>query len=168
MTTPLRLHVADILHQANARREVNLDASHLEGVTVAATSLTADQALALVVTLEHVAGGIVVRGRVSGHWQAPCATCLTEVSSPFSCAINELFEVDPIEGETYLIEADEIDLEPIVRDAVLPALPAAPRCRDDCQGLCPGCGVDRNVTDCSCDPEPPDPRWAALAELHMS
>ncbi|HZJ27041.1 MAG TPA: DUF177 domain-containing protein [Acidimicrobiia bacterium] len=166
--TGLRPYVADMLHRPNARRDVRIDASHLDGVSVAATVLDPDEPLILTATLECVADGIVVRGRVTGRWQAPCACCLIEAGGPLDCSISELFEANPIEGETYQLGDDEIDLEPAVRDAVLPELPAAPRCRDDCQGLCAGCGADRNVADCECDPEPPDPRWDALAELRLS
>ena len=44
-------------------------------------------------------------------------------------------------------------------------LPAAPLCRDDCAGLCPVCGIDRNAAECDCDLNPPDPRWDALRAL---
>ena len=70
-----------------------------------------------------------------------------------------------IEGETYPLEGEEVDLELPVRDTVLLDLPAAPLCREDCAGLCPLCGIDRNEADCDCDPNPPDPRWDALRAL---
>lgn len=167
-TTGLRLYVADLAHRAGSRRDVRLDASHLDGMAVSATILTADEPLIVDVTLERIADGIVVRGRITGAYEAPCASCLVQIAAPLRCAISELFESDPIEGETYRLDDTEIDLEPVVRDAVLPALPVAPRCRDDCAGLCPSCGVDRNVTECGCEGAPPDARWDALAELRMS
>ena len=80
-------------------------------------------------------------------------------------AVRELFEVDPIEGQTYPLEGEEIDLELPVRDALLLDLPAAPLCRDDCAGLCPACGADWNQRSCDCDMTIPDPRWDALREL---
>ena len=73
--------------------------------------------------------------------------------------------VEPIEGQTYPIEGEEIDLELPVRDALLLELPVAPLCRDDCAGLCSVCGADRNQVTCSCDMTVPDPRWDALREL---
>ncbi len=52
-----------------------------------------------------------------------------------------------------------------MRDALLLDLPVAPLCRDDCAGLCPSCGIDRNQSTCDCDMTIPDPRWDALREL---
>ena len=61
-----------------------------------------------------------------------------------------------------------IDLSTLIRDAVLMDLPVRVLCREDCQGLCPVCGTDRNREDCGHRPEAaPDPRWAKLAELDL-
>lgn len=79
--------------------------------------------------------------------------------------VRELFEASPVEGETYPLAGDLLDLEPAVRDAVVLELPPAPLCDPACAGLCPSCGADRNETACGCPPVAPDPRWDALREL---
>jgi uncharacterized protein len=168
MNPDLRLDVADLLHQPGSRREVRLDARALAGVAVGSTVLDAAEPLHVDATIERVPDGIVVRGDVTGRWRAPCARCLTEVTGDVRCDLSELFEARPLEGETYPLEGDEIDLEPAVRDAVLLDVPVAPHCREDCRGLCAVCGADRNTTDCDCDTEPSDPRWDALRELRLS
>lgn len=61
---------------------------------------------------------------------------------------------------------DVIDLEPLVREQFILAVPFAPLCKDDCLGLCPQCGVDRNVSSCACE-KPIDPRFAALQGLKL-
>jgi len=82
--------------------------------------------------------------------------------------VGELYERQPLEGETYLLSDDDIvDLEPLIRDALLLELPAVPLCRPDCQGLCPACGVDHNLTSCDCTDAEPDSRWAALRSLDL-
>ena len=68
------------------------------------------------------------------------------------------------EDELYPIADDTIDLGPLVRDAVVLELPMAPLCREDCAGLCPQCGANRNEGDCGCV-APRDPRWANLDVL---
>ena len=88
--------------------------------------------------------------------------------------VREVFEPRPVEGETYPLADDTVDLEPMVRDAVLLALPLAPLCGDDCLGPAPdvfpavveGDGpVDDGDREAA---EPPaDPRWAALDELRF-
>jgi uncharacterized protein len=81
--------------------------------------------------------------------------------------VDELFEEEPIEGETYRLDHDVLDLEPMVRDALALELPPAPVCQEACQGLCPTCGIDRNHATCDCGAEEPDPRWAALRSLDL-
>ena len=66
--------------------------------------------------------------------------------------------------DAYPLVDDELDLEPLVRDAVLLELPLAPLCREDCAGLCPQCGANRNEGACGCA-APRDPRWATLDVL---
>jgi uncharacterized metal-binding protein YceD (DUF177 family) len=65
--------------------------------------------------------------------------------------------------DLYGYDGEEIDLTPLFRDQVVLAVPFAPLCSEDCKGLCPQCGVDRNLETCDCKP-PVDPRWAALQQ----
>ncbi len=67
--------------------------------------------------------------------------------------------------ETYELGSDYLDLAPLARDAILLDLPLAPLCREDCAGLCPTCGADRNEEACDCPTEVIDPRWVALEAL---
>jgi uncharacterized protein len=160
----LRCNVADLLHHPAARRPVHLeaDASHLGGVGGACLD---DQPLYVEAVLERVPDGVVVQGTVRGFYSAQCSRCLRPVHREIVTAVRELFEREPLEGQTYPLEGEEIDLELPVRDALLLDLPTAPLCREDCAGLCPVCGNDQNQAPCSCDLTVPDPRWDALREL---
>jgi uncharacterized protein len=60
---------------------------------------------------------------------------------------------------------NELNLSADLIDALLLALPAKILCREDCAGLCPGCGADLNRTTCGCGGQEPDPRWDALKKL---
>lgn len=71
------------------------------------------------------------------------------------------------DDEAYAIVDDDLDLRPMVRDAVVLELPLAPLCRADCRGLCPQCGADLNEETCQCEP-PRDPRWANLDVLRTA
>ncbi len=66
--------------------------------------------------------------------------------------------------DAYPMTGNDLDLEPMARDAVLLELPLAPLCAPDCRGLCPQCGANRNLGDCECAPAR-DPRWSALDAL---
>ncbi len=117
-------------------------------------------------TLTSFTGGIGARGVVVAPWRADCRRCAGEASGVLEARVDERFRpgAGPEDEEDYPLDDDVIDLAPLVRDAVVLELPLAPLCRDDCAGLCPVCGEDRNVTACTCQPAR-DPRWATLDAL---
>jgi len=162
--TALRCNVSDLLHHPASRRPecIAIPGSELGGVAGARLS---SAPLVVDVMLEHVPDGIVVHGTIEAEYESECSRCLKPVHAAFSVPVRELFERSPLEGDTYQLEGEEVDLELPVRDTVLLDLPRAPLCRDDCAGLCPECGVDHNETSCECDLNPPDPRWDALRAL---
>jgi uncharacterized protein len=71
------------------------------------------------------------------------------------------------EDEVGRLQGDLIDLEPVVRDSVVLALPTNPLCREDCAGLCPDCGVPRDELPADHSHELADPRWAALSKMKI-
>jgi uncharacterized protein len=164
--SPFRIPVADLLRRHGASRSVQVDAP-LDGLSGAGAEVPPTEPVHVDVTLERVSEGIVVRGTIGAHWTAACSRCLTPVEGSIDVHVDELFEPFPLAGETYELDVDVIDLAPLVRDALLLELPATPLCRDDCAGLCPTCGVDRNATSCDCATDELDPRWAALRSLDL-
>ncbi|MFP4149651.1 MAG: YceD family protein [Nitriliruptoraceae bacterium] len=126
--------------------------------------------------LDAVVEGILVRGSLEVLVEVACGRCLAPVQLPLTLAVTELYtdparreedeEDDP--GYELLDDRTAIDLSTLARDAVLIDLPVQVRCRPDCRGLCPVCGVDRNVEECGHTDRPaPDPRWAALTHLDL-
>jgi uncharacterized protein len=117
------------------------------------------------VILRPFDGGISAHGTVTAPWEGVCRRCTVPVSGELRIAVRERFGDGPVsEDEMYPIEDDTIDLGPLVRDAIVLELPMAPLCREDCRGLCPQCGADRNEGECGCV-VPRDPRWANLDVL---
>lgn len=121
--------------------------------------------------LESVVEGVFVSGDVSAVAEGECVRCLAPVSVEVAARVDELFaypdsvaEQTTEEDEVRRIEGDYIDLEPVVRDAVVLALPLTPLCSDDCQGLCATCGERLNDLPADHSHDTVDPRWAALAE----
>lgn len=162
----LRISVADLLRRPGAARPVTL-AEPVAGLGTPGAGVPADEPVELDLTLERVSEGIVVRGTVRAEWRGECSRCLQPVHGEREVHVDELFEPHPLEGDTYLLDGDEIDLEPVVRDALLLELPTVPLCRPDCAGLCPQCGIDRNEHTCDCTVDDTDPRWAALRALDL-
>lgn len=111
--------------------------------------------------IEAAVGGVMVVGRVRAPWEGDCRRCLEAARGEIDVEIMELASEDPDPELGYPLTPDWLDLEPMVHDACILELPLAPLCREDCQGLCPLCGANRNGEPCSCE-VPADRRWAAL------
>jgi uncharacterized protein len=75
------------------------------------------------------------------------------------------FAAKAAEEETY--SGKTVDLDPIIREQILLALPGYPVCKESCKGLCPACGANLNDRQCGCDPHVPDPRWAGLKNVKL-
>ncbi|MCE9672917.1 DUF177 domain-containing protein [Myxococcus stipitatus] len=76
------------------------------------------------------------------------------------------FELGDADQEVF--DGKTIDLDPILREQLLLALPMNAVCKDDCKGLCPQCGINRNEATCQCDTKPVDPRLAPLKNIKLS
>lgn len=111
--------------------------------------------------------GVTVAGDITIPWAAACRRCLTPVSGSAVVDVDELYQDTVVDSEAFVIEGDQIDLAPAVREYVMIELPDGPLCRADCGGICPVCGVDRNEATCTCDTSVRDERWAALDDLRL-
>ncbi len=127
------------------------------------------------VRLESVVEGVLVTGSVRATATGACVRCLDPVTQEVSGSFQELFayadrhahhrEVGDEDAEQErLVEDGLIDLEPVLRDTVVPALPFQPVCRPDCLGLCSECGLPL-AEDPDHHHDVIDPRWAALSAL---
>jgi uncharacterized protein len=162
----LAVGVADLLRRPGNHRDEHLEAV-LEGLEVTGSHVPKNEPIQLDLRLEALNEGIVVKGTVSAPWTGACRRCLCTVVSRLTAEVLEVFEDQPVEGETRKLDHDRIDLEPMAREVVLLELPMAPLCMDDCAGLCPECGADRNTTDCGHALVQTDGRWAALGDLRF-
>lgn len=139
-------------------------------------AVSAGSPVTLAVRLESVSEGVLVSGSACATASGACVRCLEPVRLPVEASFQELFAyadraahhrevgADSDEAEVHVLQGELVDLLPVLRDTVVPALPFQPVCRADCPGLCSECGVPlaeapghrHDVTD---------PRWAALGEL---
>jgi uncharacterized protein len=121
---------------------------------------------------------IFFHGRVSGTAIGHCARCL----EPYSLTLNSDFSFvlvpkSPLPGEMELdaedldlsfYEGEEIDVSPLVLEQIILSLPTRPLCQENCKGLCPQCGINRNNDSCTCVAERGDPRLAVLRNLKLN
>ena len=118
--------------------------------------------------LEAVMEGVLVSGTARAPLSGECARCLDPLTSSIEVEFQELYVYsdtrsgESAEDDERRLEGDLIDLEPVVRDAMVLALPLSPLCRDDCPGLCPDCGVRLADAEPDHHHDAVDPRWAAL------
>jgi DUF177 domain-containing protein len=126
--------------------------------------------LALELRLESVTEGVLVTGTVQAPLVGQCGRCLEPVSDELVVDVCELFayaasatdETTELD-EVHRVDGELLDVEPVVRDSVVLALPWTPLCREDCAGLCPDCGQRLDDLPAGHAHETIDPRWAALA-----
>jgi uncharacterized protein len=133
---------------------------------------------------------VFAAGTFRGEVTVACSRCIEPVTLPIDEKLRVTFMPRnelPDEGEDATPAADDaaegaevpdedldlfpydgelVDLEPLFREQFVLAVPFAPLCREECKGLCPQCGIDRNTGTCSCEP-PIDPRLAALKGLKL-
>jgi uncharacterized protein len=158
-----------VVHAAKLRRQVGtrwheVRQGVIDDLACSGSAVPPDAEVEADVVLESVVGGVAVAGTVRAQWTGTCRRCLEPAAGTLVLAVREHFTVGGDGEETYPLHDGDVDLEPMVRDAVLLELPQAPLCREGCLGLCPMCGADRNVEPCHCAPAS-DPRWTALDVL---
>ena len=128
-------------------------------------------------TIRRAGQAVAVSGHVETRVEVECDRCLKSVELPVSAD----FGLEYITGADYesssaaalseeemsvsVFDGESIDLDEIVKEQVLLAVPARTLCREDCKGICPECGTDLNTGECNCQADEVDPRWAALKKL---
>lgn len=125
----------------------------------------------------NLANSIALSGQVQTDIVSVCSRCLKTFSTPVRtsfelqlCHYSDLpaFRADQPETEEEDVvtwESDEMDLQPLLREQIVLALPMKSLCSVDCKGLCAKCGQDLNLGECGCDLRTVDPRLAGLAEF---
>jgi len=169
--TPLTIDVKDLGRSPGSMRTLEEQVPAPRDLGVPLIGVKEGSPVELDLKLESVHEGILVSGTADVLIEGECGRCLDPLAYDQRVTVQELFfypeHVSEAEGddeEQRRVEHDEIDLEPVLRDAVVTALPFQPVCREDCQGLCSECGI-RLDDEPGHHHEVLDPRWAALANL---
>lgn len=167
----LDIAVLDLLRHPGTRRDVHavLD---LSGVGISTAAVTSHP-VEVDAVVEAQGNQVMVSGHVGFEWEGECRRCLELTSAHERAPLREVFEPEPVEGETWPLDGDRIQLEPVVREAVTLALPLAPLCRPDCAGPDPehypavprSTGPERSGDEPGEQAPTRDPRWAALDQL---
>ena len=170
-TAALVVDIVDLPHRIGATKDVCVEAGAPAGLGTAVIGVPEGSSLVVDARLTSLEDGVLARGRADVHVHGECVRCLRDLDEERTVTFDELYYLPEAaraaeDGEdVLLVGEDSLDLEPALRDALVPALPFRPLCRPDCAGLCPECG--RRVDDLPADHrhDHPDPRWSALAAL---
>jgi uncharacterized protein len=174
---PLVLDTRELGRRPGSQREVELTVPAPAQLGIEVLAVPEGAPVELDLRLEAVMEGVLLTGTATATLAGECVRCLEPIEDEIFARLQELYvypdqhakatEHDDrdLDDETSLLEDDLLDLEPLLRDAVVLALPFQPLCRDDCPGLCIDCGA--RLAD---DPDhahvaPIDPRWAGLEQL---
>lgn len=160
--TPYTLLVREIAHRPGEMREHTLDFAAPERIGEAVAYVAEGTAVSIDARLESLHDGILVSAEVETTASGECVRCLDPVSLPVRVEFQELFAYSVDEAFDYSVRDDHVDLEPVVRDAVVLSLPFQPVCRPDCPGLDPETGEKLAPGAEKKQREVIDPRWAAL------
>jgi uncharacterized protein len=122
---------------------------------------------------------VLCSGQLRGSLTLPCQRCLEAAKVEVDAPLHTVFT--PAPGDVDVTDAaddaddvdyahhdgETVDLWPTVREQLILAVPMSVLCKEDCRGLCPSCGVDRNTTSCDCQPAPPLSAFSALRGVKL-
>ena len=123
-----------------------------------------------------IEGGFSLNGRVAYSGKLECSRCLEpypfDTRDEFSLVLYKRPAANPEELslkdedlDVSFYDEPDLAVAPLVEERIQIAVPMKPLCREDCRGLCPRCGHDRNQSECGCEEQSMDPRWEALKKL---
>jgi uncharacterized protein len=171
-SSPLTIGVRDLEHRPGTMRRLEEVVPAPENFGNALIGAPEGSDIDLDLRLESVHDGILVSGTAAVAIHGECSRCLDPIDYDLDVYVQELYVFDPAadggedseDDQMYEVQDETIDLEPMLRDAVITQLPFQPVCREDCQGLCAQCGA-RLEDDPGHHHEVLDPRWSALSGL---
>lgn len=173
---PWVLDTRELVRRPGTMRTATRVVAAPEPIGTDVIAIPADHPVELEVRMESVVEGVLVSGSVQAVATGVCVRCLEQIDVDVDVTFQELFAypdraahhqevgADDEQEAQHRLDQDLMDLEELVRDAVVTTLPFRPVCRDDCPGLCSECGA-RLADDPDHQHDVTDPRWAALADL---
>jgi uncharacterized protein len=120
---------------------------------------------------------VTIFGVLTTSAEVDCDRCLKSIGAPVNADFHLRYvtvqdyesmpatELEEADMTVSVFDGEAIDVDELAREQILLGVPAHTVCAEDCKGLCPFCGANRNLKDCGCQEVVVDPRWAALKEL---
>ncbi len=166
----MTINISEILANPSVIREYTVEPS-FESLNIRQGSYPVSRKAPFVLTVSREADKLHVSGETELHLLIPCDRCLDEVDTAFPIRID--YRWNPAQGADGAEDVDEItfmdgcilDVDKMISDEIVVALPTKVLCKEDCKGLCSVCGQNLNHGSCNCDRQVPDPRMAAIRDI---
>lgn len=165
---PLVLDIHELSRRPGSSRTVSRTVLAPASLGIEVLRVPEGTPIDLELRLESVMEGVLVSGTARARTVGECARCLADLADDLEVDLQELYAYPESEAgvdEMGRVEDQAVDLEPLLRDALVLAMPFRPLCAEDCPGLCPTCGVRLAEDPGHGHDETPDTRWAVLAGL---
>jgi uncharacterized protein len=158
----LVIDVSELVADPGATLAVHRDVP-VPGLRGVLGGIDENEPLRIDLAADSVTDGIAVTGTVSGIMHLCCSRCLVDYHRSFEQRVDDMYYYGSAEErDGYEVEANHIDLEPMLRDVIVLAIPTRPLHDEMCRGLCSTCGADLNTTECGHTTQTEDLRWAPL------
>lgn len=165
VTGPFTIPVHDLVHHPGEMREHSFEVPAPDKWGEGLVSVAQGEPVAVDVRLESVHEGILLSGDIDTEYTGVCGRCLTDIAEGLQVEFQELFAYPGEDEADFEVQDDHVDLETLVREAVVLSLPFQPVCQPDCPGLDPATG-ERLAENTGAElSQPADPRWAALQDF---
>ena len=172
---PLVLDTRELSRRPGSQREVTLTVPAPTELGIEVLHVPEGASVELDLRLEAVMEGVLITGSATADLEGECVRCLDPIVERLDVRFQELYFYDDLKNQAPAEEDDDVsmlrddllDLEPLLRDAVVLALPFQPLCEDECPGLCTECGASYKEDPDHTHEAPIDPRWAALTALEQ-
>lgn len=162
------LDVSQLIQNDGAVKELDLSL-RLDDTSFNGQDIVFETPFYLKGAVKNIAGVMYLNLDADVSFKTQCARCLDSVSVHHPFTVSEIFSktelCDMEEDDVTVLESGNIDLSEIVDKAFVGSLPINFLCSEDCQGLCPTCGINLNQESCKCADEYTDPRLAALKQF---
>lgn len=170
---PLVLRIHDLTRRPGTTQAVVLDVPAPADLGTEVIGVPAGSPVHLDLVVTSALDGVLVSGTASADLEGECVRCLEPVRTRAEVELSELFlypealaraaaDGDEEAAEMPSTDGEFLDLEPLVRDSVVTALPFRPLCSADCPGLCPTCGIPLRDAEAGHSHEVIDPRLRVL------
>lgn len=176
----MRINISEILANPSVIREFKVE-PEFEALMLSHSSYPVSYKEPFILTVSNVAGKLHIKGKTEIRLRMPCDRCLDDVEIPFSVQIDSRVLPDKAsdgiggvsEQDSEIRDIDEfsfldgciLDVDKLVSDEIVVALPTKVLCKEDCKGLCTVCGTNLNHSSCSCNRSVGDPRMAAIRDI---